>query len=272
MKRVKIIVGVAIVILLLSVIVFVIPGNDPISVKKTDVKTEKIYWAEIETDPRVTVNQSMMLINTKYMLKADFAPQISEYRTSGVLMNDCMHTAYAALSEAVSEATGDKLYVSSHFRTAQRQEQLYKEDPDTATVPGASEHQSGLCLDVYVSGYAGDRFIRSDAGRFVHENAHLYGFIIRYPSYGERETGIRYEPWHIRYVGFPHSEIIYRNRLTWEEYIADMEIGAWYTVDGYLICRQNLTEDSALYLPTEWENAVISPDNTGCYIITVNGQ
>ena len=66
-----------------------------------------------------------------------------------------------ALSAAVKDQTGNKLYVSSDFRTAEEQQVLYDEDPLTATLPGASEHQTGLALDVYVAYYAGDAFIKS---------------------------------------------------------------------------------------------------------------
>jgi D-alanyl-D-alanine carboxypeptidase len=136
-----------------------------------------------------------------------------------------MIDAYAQLSGVVKELTGNKLYVSSDLRTREEQEALYREDPATATIPGASEHQSGLALDVYVAYYAGDAFLKSPSGRFVNTHAHHYGFIIRYPAYGEEITGIRFEPWHIRYVGAPHARVIYNNQLTLEEYILSFEVG-----------------------------------------------
>ena len=82
-------------------------------------------------------------------------------------------------------------------------------------------------MDVYVSGCAGDAFARSAAGKFIEKDGWRYGFIVRYPSYGEDKTGIRYEPWHVRYVGSPHAEIIAKNSLTLEEYIKGLEIGTW---------------------------------------------
>lgn len=220
----------------------------------------------------ITINQSMMLVNTEYMLAPDFTPTVSQYKESGVYMNDCMVTPYAILSAAVQKETGQPLYVSSHFRSTEKQEALYREDPDTATLPGASEHQAGLCVDVYVSGYAGDGFARSKAGKFIAKSGWRYGFIIRYPSYGEDVTGIRYEPWHIRYVGSPHAEIITKNRLTLEEYVQGFEVGIWYAYGGYYLCRQTLTEDGGLYLPSDLQSVVISPDNTGCYFITVKNE
>lgn len=218
-------------------------------------------------DDRVSLDQSMMLVNTEYTLKEDFVPAISEYKTSGVLMNDCMKEAYARLSEAVTEEKQVKLYVSSHFRTPEKQEELYLEDPLTATLPGASEHQTGLCVDVYVAYYAGDGFLKSPAGRFVNSHCHEYGFIIRYPVYGEDSTGIRFEPWHIRYVGQPHATVIQKNRLTLEEYILSMKEGQWYEAQGYFFCRQR--GENGLTLPEDFSSALISDDNTGCYILTV---
>lgn len=224
---------------------------------------------EIEASPFIVIDQSLMLINTEYRLPDDFDPRISEYKDTGVYMNKCMLEAYAALSASVTEEYGKKLYVSSDFRSAEEQEQLYLEDPLTATEVGASEHQSGLALDVYVARYAGDSFIKSKAGRYVNSKCCKYGFIIRYPSYGEAETGIRFEPWHIRYVGQPHAEIIYNNQLTLEEYILSLQVGEWYEVGEYFICRQSIGESGEISLPERFEKCVISPDNTGYYIVTV---
>ena len=241
----------------------------PLPIEKSDeCEFAEYSLGELKTDDRVSFDQSLMLINTEYMLGEDFVPDVLEYRDTTVFMSRCMLDAYAELSAAVSEQTGKKLYVSSDLRTKEEQEVLYKEDPLTATLPGASEHQTGLALDVYVAYYSGDGFVKSPSGRFVNSHAHEYGFIIRYPSYGEDVTGIRFEPWHLRYVGHPHSDAIYRNHTTLEEYIEGLEIGEWYEIDGYLVSRQSIGK--ALTLPNNFESCIISPDNTGCYIITVN--
>ena len=240
----------------------------PLQIKNRDANGFGEYsLEELKKDSRVSFDQSLMLINTKHTLKEDFVPDVLEYKDTTVYMSRCMIEAYAALSAAVNERTEKKLYVSSDLRSAEEQEALYAEDPLTATLPGASEHQTGLALDVYVAYYSGDGFIKSPSGRFVNSHAHEYGFIIRYPSYAEEVTGIRYEPWHIRYVGHPHSDVIYRNHITLEEYIEILEIGEWYEINGFLVSRQRIGEN--VTLPETFESCVISPDNTGCYIITV---
>jgi D-alanyl-D-alanine carboxypeptidase len=237
------------------------------------VKTERndlvaVPLDELENMQNVTLDQSLMLINKQNHLPDDFVPRISEYKDTAVFMNDCMLSAYESFSAAVKANTGNKLYVSSDFRTADEQAALYDADPLTATEVGASEHQSGLALDVYVARYAGDAFIKSPSGRFVNSRSWEYGFIIRYPSYAEDITGIRYEPWHIRYVGHPHADVIYNNHITLEEYIDSFELGAWYEIDGYLVSRQSAL-DGHVFLPNEFSLCTISPDNTGAYIITV---
>jgi D-alanyl-D-alanine carboxypeptidase len=239
-----------------------------VSVYKSESEMREYALADLKKDSRVSFDQSLMLVNTEYMLDDGFVPHISEYKDTDVYMNHCMLEAYASLSAAVSEEFGEKLYVSDDFRTAKEQEQLYIDMPDTATKAGASEHQTGLALDVYAAYFAGDAFIKSPIGRFVNSECYKYGFIIRYPSFGEDVTGIRFEPWHIRYVGHPHAKIIYNNHLTLEEYILSIEIGRWYEVDGYLFCRQAAV-DGELTLPEGFKSCTVSPDNTGYYIVTV---
>ena len=242
----------------------------PVEIEATEPQGLREYTLEeLCEDERVSIDQSLMLVNTQYMLPEGFVPDAKEYKDTDVYMNSAMLDAYRALSAAVQEKTGNKLYVSSDLRTAEEQEALYLDDPTTATLPGASEHQSGLALDVYVAYYAGDGFVKSPSGRFVNRYAHKYGFIIRYPSYGYESTGIRFEPWHIRYVGHPHASVIYNNHLTLEEYILSFEIGEWYKIDGYVISRQKATDTSTLLLPENFTFCTISPDNTGHYIITV---
>ena len=86
--------------------------------------------------------------------------------------------------------------------------------------PGASEHQTGLAIDVcvYINGKC---YIEHDISEFeevvwLHKNAHRFGFILRYPKGTEDITGYDYEPWHLRYVGNMASYLFYNN-LTLEE-------------------------------------------------------
>lgn len=244
--------------------------KEPIAMTAVEVECESVLISELSADPRATFNQSLMLINTSHMLSDDFVADLAEYKTSTVMMNTCILEAYAALSAAVKEHTGDKLYVSSSVRTRAEQEELYREDPTTATLPGASEHETGLSLDVYVAYYAGDGFLQSEAGAFVNRSCQEYGFIIRYPRWGEEQTGIRFEPWHIRYVGQPHARVMTANRWTLEEYIDALKEGVFYRIEDFLVLRQ-APKDGSLFIPTGGDKVVVSPDNTGCYIVTIEG-
>lgn len=60
---------------------------------------------------------------------------------------------------------------------------------------------------------------RAPEGKWIEKNAWKYGFILRYPSDKTDVTGIQYEPWHIRYVGLPHSTIMQKINLALEEYL-----------------------------------------------------
>lgn len=71
--------------------------------------------------------------------------------------------------------------------------------------PGSDEHQSGLAVDLCdISPSAGD-FASSPFAAWLKENAHKFGFVIRYPADKTAETGHAAEPWHLRYVGRYHA-------------------------------------------------------------------
>ena len=75
-----------------------------------------------------------------------------------------------------------------------------------------------------------------------------------------------YEPWHLRYVGEPHAQIIYRTKIVLEEYASLYEDGEFYLFENYVISHQ-ACEDGAFTFPLEAENIVISSDNMGGYFI-----
>ncbi len=217
-------------------------------------------------DERVTLSQAMMLVNKQILLPDDFKADIAEYKDSGVIMNTCIMQAYEALAADVREKFDEKLYISSAYRTAEKQQQVYDENPAVATVVGASEHQTGLALDVYVQYYAGAGFDNCPAGKYVNANCQKFGFIIRYPAFGIEETGITYEPWHIRYVGQPHATIIAENEITLEEYCRSIKENEYYRYGDYIVTR---TKNEIFSLPTIYDSMWISPDNEEGYIITV---
>jgi D-alanyl-D-alanine carboxypeptidase len=93
--------------------------------------------------------------------------------------------------------------------------------------PGHSEHQTGLSFDLsytdrkcYLDACFGD----TEAGIWLAENAHSYGFILRYPKDKEEITGYQYEPWHFRFVGKDIATEIFDQKLSYEEYLANLNL------------------------------------------------
>ncbi|SHI22738.1 D-alanyl-D-alanine dipeptidase/carboxypeptidase [Sporobacter termitidis DSM 10068] len=92
--------------------------------------------------------------------------------------------------------------------------------------PGCSEHQTGLAVDLAQSAESID-FLRPSFPREgicgdFRSRAPKYGFIERYGEKKEALTGISHEPWHFRYVGYPHSQFMQDNNLCLEEYVAHL--------------------------------------------------
>ncbi len=229
-------------------------------------KTETKSMEEWLQDERVTSDKTLILVNLDNPLPQDYVADLEEY--NGAKMHPSMVESYIALRDTVQERTGIRIYVSSDFRTAEKQASLLEfYGPDRAAPVGCSEHEAGLALDVYSPEHGSYSFLSSPAGREVNRICHEFGFIIRYEVDKTDVTGFNYEPWHLRYVGAPHAELIAKSGLAYEEYIQAIRPETWYAYENYLILRTAIVD--SITLPANFTSCHISPDNTGCYVVTV---
>lgn len=137
---------------------------------------------------------------------------------------------------AGAKADGIELRAVSGYRSYKRQVSIYNNNVKTkgeeyasrvSAVPGRSEHQTGLAIDVSspsVGNVLEEVFGSSKEGKWLDEHAAEYGFIIRYPKGEESKTGYVYEPWHIRYVGKDIALDVVKSGLTLEEYFDEATI------------------------------------------------
>ena len=125
--------------------------------------------------------------------------------------------------------SGMFIIVDSGYRSYEYQEQVLKyliekkgdEAYRLVAIPGSSEHQTGLAMDIaYLkNGIYSDDVKDSDKEvEWMKKNSYKYGFILRYPKGKEEITGYDYEPWHYRFVGINLAKILYEQNITMEEY------------------------------------------------------
>ena len=117
--------------------------------------------------------------------------------------------------------------IISAYRSYDYQEELYEKYlknekhsiVDTYSArPGFSEHHTGLAIDIDNTKLDYNKFYLTKEYIWMNNNAHKYGFILRYPKDKENITGYNYEPWHYRYIGKDIANYIKNNNFTYEEY------------------------------------------------------
>lgn len=110
--------------------------------------------------------------------------------------------------------------ISSYMREGLSYMEAYKVTSQVITVPGCSEHEVGLALDITSDVYSKleQPFADTEAGKWLAEHSHEYGFILRYPLGKEYITGIEFEPWHFRYVGREAAAVIKQEDICLEEF------------------------------------------------------
>lgn len=177
-------------------------------------------------------DENLVLVNKNNQLKSSYVPNDLEsislrFANADKYMKKEAKENFEKLSYEAS-LLGYRIVAVSAYRDYNYQQELfnyYVENKglayalDCSAKPGHSEHQTGLAVDVEGSNQDYDNFEKTQEFTWMKENAHKYGFILRYPKGKENITGFKYEPWHYRYVGKDIAEYIYKNKLTLEEYI-----------------------------------------------------
>ncbi|RDU24913.1 M15 family metallopeptidase [Anaerosacchariphilus polymeriproducens] len=175
---------------------------------------------------------SLILVNHEYpLVEMGLDPLVTNLEKSDIKLQ---RQASVLLSNLMREINGWKEIVPvSGWRSLGEQQKIWNDTVKErgweyarkyVAVPGHSEHQTGLAIDLGLNQNNID-FICPEFPYFgicqqFRERAASYGFIERYPAGKESITGIGHEPWHFRYVGVPHAQIIINEGLTLEEYIS----------------------------------------------------
>ena len=219
------------------------------NVKLPDSKSYPIdvtsYLNYMDTEKLILVNKDKKNhLSSSYVPKnlvslGEIGISIASGRTFE-LEKEAAYSLKAMMEAMVKEAPSTKnTFVTSAYRTYTYQENLYERyvsefmsdgmsrtqaEAEASTFsarPGESEHQSGLCVDLMTTTMSAldESFENTDAFKWLSENAHLYGFILRFPEGKEDITGYQYEPWHYRFVGREAAIAIYNGGMCLEEYL-----------------------------------------------------
>ena len=198
-----------------------------------NTNTDKPYYTDTKkTD--LSLGYSI-LCNKYYELGSDYVPDdlvdvsIKYYYGEAKKIRSEVYEAFKRMWNAAHEE-GIYLIIVSAYRDYDSQVQVYNDyqlslgtnyADSIAARPGYSEHQTGLSLDIYSKdSTVASTFKNSKAYEWLINNAHKYGFILRYPDGKKKITGFNYESWHYRYLGEELATKVYNEGITYDEYYA----------------------------------------------------
>ena len=180
-------------------------------------------------------DELLTLVKKGFYLPDDYEPELVEPDIP--VAPDCENSQMTpetskALTKMYKAAKkeGLELVVNSAYRSYETQVAIYNDfetryggqyASEYVAAPGASEHQTGLGLDLTSQSVVEGKKITfgdTEEYRWVVENCYKYGFIIRFEDGTDGITGIAHEPWHLRYVGEEVAKEIVKNKWTFEEY------------------------------------------------------
>ena len=251
--------------------------------RQTTNKVVKLERKDICSGPLILVNKENPI-----------GEYISERQLLEISPGICLEKQTALSYEAVIREIGamSNIVPVSGYRDKSEQERLFSDalrqygEEYTHTYvafPGCSEHQTGLAIDVGKQAENIDLitpdFPYSGICQSFRESAVQHGFIKRYPQGKAQVTGIGHEPWHFRYVGIPHSELITEYDFTLEEYIQWIKTfpfekqtyhfksrGCTFEI-GYVSAQDEIT---MMTIPKAFY--AISGNNIDGFIVTVCGR
>ena len=173
-----------------------------------------------------------LLVNPDHLMPDDYSPTVVS--VGGNYKLESKAAAAWQDMQAAASRDGVPLWIISAYRTLERQTELYQEKVEEyknlgynegdakieagkwVAVPGTSEHCLGYAADLCS---LEENFENSDQFAWLQKHCAEYGFILRYPKDKVDITKISYEPWHYRYVGSNHAQIIMSQGLCLVEYL-----------------------------------------------------
>ncbi len=215
-------------------------AHDDANEAKGDAESEKQTdsASSVPTDYVFDKNDwRLLLINKQHPVPDDYRFELGiikgAMRCDSRIIDDLVQMLQGAKEDGIN------LVICSPYRDMNRQTMLfgrkiqaymakgysymeaYKTTAHAVTVPGASEHQIGLALDIICDTYAAlnEGFGDTEAGKWLNEHSAEYGFTLRYPKGKEYITGIEYEPWHFRYVGREAATVMKEKDICLEEFV-----------------------------------------------------
>ena len=210
----------------------------------TAVQTPAPQAAAVETEKQTfpkAEDWQLLLVNPWNTLPEGFTVELQTLSNGMKVDKRIVEDLNAMLADC--RKAGLRPVICSAYRTQAKQQQLYNNKisrlraagytKDAAVteagrwvaVPGTSEHQTGLALDIVAASYQVlDKKQENTAEqKWLMEHCWEYGFILRYPSDKSEITGIGYEPWHYRYVGRETALAVRDSGLCFEEYLQAMK-------------------------------------------------
>ncbi len=175
---------------------------------------------------------NLILVNSEYRIPDGYEITFKKLSNGEKIDERIYPDLQRMFDDARSRGLG--LFVREGYRSNSKQQSLlndkinaYKNDGYTredaekeakkwVAVPGTSEHQLGIAVDINADT---DISEKDNVYAWLEDNAHRYGFILRYPADKADITGINYEPWHFRYVGKDAAREIYEKGICLEEYL-----------------------------------------------------
>ena len=209
--------------------------NNTFSSDADDLKND-----EIEKLQDILNDELFILVNKNNKLAIDYEPNtlvdsdiaFEEYIDCKQLDERTSNAAKEMFNAALKENIN--LIAISGYRSYSVQQNLYNSRVEVKGIektrqytaePGASEHQTGLAIDIVCNDYPylDEEFENTDAFKWLFNNCYKYGFILRYQKGKEDITGYNYEPWHFRYIGdVDIAKDIMERGICFEEFIDEV--------------------------------------------------
>lgn len=164
----------------------------------------------------------IIVVSKKHRISAGYAPP----RPTGPYGLDAPVAAALKKMTSAAAKAGVRIRVRSGYRTWATQNAIFQKAlrnyPQSISFyapAGASEHQTGLAVDLWDGVTWSLPMARTATGKWLFRHAHEYGFVLRYPDGKSKITGYHYEPWHYRWIGREHALKFRGNTTTLEEYL-----------------------------------------------------